>query len=139
MGKAKASPARACEPGPVAWTVLVPGWTPPLVNAWSGRHWSARHKLTKATAELLAVYAAIAGVPKVRPGEYAPVRRVEVTAFGWPRGKVPDPDNLLKCLFDGMKRAGLLVDDSSEWLRWSTPVIVRSKTRQTIIRVEDVA
>lgn len=136
---AKAKRAKTARPARAGgkWTLTVPNWTPPSKNEWVGRHWRAKARATRSAADLLVAYAAAAGVPRVRPG-YAPRRRVTVLVYGWPKGRVPDSHNLLLNLFDGLKRAGLIVDDADQWVEYDAPVIVRSPTRETVVTLEDL-
>jgi hypothetical protein len=87
---------------------------------------------------MVATYAAMAGVKKVG-GDYRPVRHLEIRLKV--KANNPDPDNLLKNLLDGMKRAQLIVDDSPKWCEWERPIISRVESKDaeaTELRISDV-
>lgn len=87
---------------------------------------------------MVATYAAMVGVKKVG-GDYRPVRHLEIRLKV--KANNPDPDNLLKNLLDGLKRAQLIVDDSWEWCEWQRPIISRVETKgdeATELRISDV-
>lgn len=102
------------------WTIKIPNWTPPSMNKARGRHWSKSHKNTTDAAEYLTAYAMKADVPKVTD-DYRPRRFVAVDVTKC--HPMPDPDNLMKALLDGLKRARLIVDDSDEWCHWEPPTM----------------
>lgn len=105
-----------------------------------GRHFRTAHKLKRAAADILVIYAATFGVRLVRE-DYLPRRRVTITVRGWNSGSLPDPTNLSKLVLDGMKRALLIVDDSAEWLEHPTPTVERAtkgETPVTLIAIEDI-
>lgn len=100
------------------WTFKIPNWVPPSLNKGRGRNFRAGHKAINEVAEHFIAYNAGVNCPKVTD-DYRPVRRVSVSVVKV--GKLPDPDNLLKYLLDGLKRAGLIVDDSAKWCKWERP------------------
>ncbi len=117
-----------------AFFIVIPDYTLPMVNEWRGRHWSKRSRAKAVAADILKVYAHLAGVP-----DAAGKRRVGITLHGWPSGTLPDPDAFLKDALDALKTAKLIVDDSQKWVEWTMPVIVRSKGRRTEIALEDLS
>jgi hypothetical protein len=121
------------------WTIEIPNWCPPSKNKGRGRHWSRDAKLTREVVEYLTAYNARAGVPKVRP-DYRPVRSVALIVRK--NGSLPDPDNLLKHFLDGLKGAGMIVDDSEKWCHWKRPIVMNPSKidprRFTLVVIEDV-
>ena len=123
---------------PREWSIRIPNWSPPSENVVLGWHWRKKEALKKEVAEFMAIYAALANVPKVTD-DYRPVRYVHMLAI-YPRqsGRLPDPENLYKITHDAMKRAWLIVDDSQEWLKTDRPTLQRGESRETIITIRDV-
>lgn len=121
------------------WTIEIPNWCPPSVNKGRGRHWSRSDRNTREVVEYLTAFNARAGVPKVRP-DYRPVRSVALIVRK--SGPLPDPDNLLKHWLDGLKGAGLIVDDSAKWCHWNRPLVSNpTKTDPrcfSLVVIEDV-
>ena len=62
-----------------------------------------------------------------------------VTCWVEDRGRLPDPQNLTESLCDALVNLGLLLDDSADHHRVTTPYLTRAKARRTVIRVEDTA
>lgn len=118
---------------PIRWTIVIPNWVPS--SGGTSRHWWYRYKSTLAIAETLAVYRFHSGLPPITE-ENRVKRHVWIRCEG--PGRLPDPDNVLKSLLDGMKQALYIVDDSPKWLRCEMPIMERSERRQTIITVEDM-
>ncbi len=115
------------------WTIEIPGWIPPSVNRLIGQHWG------KATRHKRVAYAAIdamafrAGVPLAQGR-----RRVSVTVTVNGRGRLPDGDNMLKCLLDGLVKCGALRDDGPAWMQLGEVTVQRGETRGTVITLEDI-
>ncbi len=109
------------------WSVNIPGWTPPSLNTILGKHWSIRTRIKRACEDMVAIY--VRDVPKVTEA-YQPRRRLLVTVRWVRKGKLPDPDNLLKVLLDSVKKCGRIVDDSVEFLECPMPVVVRCEKGQ---------
>lgn len=132
------SPGASSTEPPATWTVVIDRWRPPSLNKGRGRHWGTSYRSSVAVSEVVGGYAMKAGVRRVHD-DYRPVRRVEVRL--WVRANNPDPDNLLKHLLDGMKRARLIVDDSWQWCRWEQPIVSRAESKadeRTEIRITDL-
>ena len=118
--------------GAVIHTIDIPSWNPVPINKWRGRHWGVRHKLQRGQAAIIGVYALQQGVPKATGR-----RKVRLTVYK--PGKAPDADAYDKSLLDALVTCGLLVDDSQEWIEGRMEVVViKSKQRRTLIRLEDV-
>lgn len=125
-------------PAPTAWLIAIPNYNPPKVNDWRGWHWTKRAAPKAELADLLKVYALAANVPPADRFGREHKRKIGLTVYGWPRGRLPDPDAFLKDLLDALKTAGLLVDDSQEFCSFTQPVVVRSKVRRTEVTIEEV-
>ena len=116
-----------------AWTMVIPGWAPANDNALVYRHWAKARARKRRDAEVLASAAVIFGVPKATTR-----RRLTLTIRG-PFGRFPDDTAPLKSLWDGLVKAGLLVDDSREWLEFVwPPTFERAKERETVLVLEDL-
>ena len=118
--------------------ILIERFVPITLNRSVGRHWSKLAKIKRQTADLITVSAA--NVRKVSD-QYRPVRRLAFEVRCARVGRLPDPDNVLKAMLDALKTARIIVDDSSAWVVWSMPTIVRAKKGEvpcTVITIEDV-
>lgn len=112
------------------YTLDIPGWRPALLNELLGHPLKA-HRLKKRDAEQLWKARLAYGVPVAETP-----RRVSFTITDRFRGGLPDPDAPLKSLLDGLKRSGLIRDDSAAWCRWDAPVFNRG-SKGTVIVLED--
>ena len=112
--------------------VTVPGWRPATINALTkrGNHFSAS-RLKEWDRIAVAVSSIL--IPKA-------IRRrrvsVEVTMAG--RMKPVDPDAIWKSLLDALVAAGLLVDDSANWVELGPFTQVRGAMKATRITLEDM-
>jgi hypothetical protein len=123
------------EPRPV--TFFVPKWCPPSLNPFIGVHWRKLDQLKRQLADLLGVYAMLAGVRRVDHA-FRPVRHVRLHVIGWKGLTLPDPDNVLKLFLDSARRCGLIVDDKDEWCKWEPPVLVRGAPDLTTVTLTDL-
>lgn len=119
------------------WTFKIPNWVPPSLNKGRGRKFHAAEKCLNEVVEFLTAYNVNVCCPKVTE-EYRPMRSVRLVVRT--QNTAPDPDNLLKYLLDGMKRASLIVDDSAAWLKWETPDVARALNEKprTEIHIADL-
>lgn len=111
----------------------IPGWRPALKNELKkGGHWGFA-RLKKRDRVTVAEAALIHRIPKaIRKRRLS----VEVTLAG--RMREVDPDAIDWSLRDALVAAGLLVDDSPQWLEPGTFVQIRGATKATRIILEDV-
>lgn len=116
-----------------AYFVVIPGYRLPLLNELLRSHPIRRARLKREAAELVWGYALVAGVPRATGR-----RRVSLWVVA-PWRRLPDPDSADKALLDALVSAGLLVDDSAEWVERTEPVFVRGKRVETTITLEDLA
>ncbi len=115
------------------WTIEIPGWIPYSTNRMIRAHWGKATKYKRAAYAAIDAMAFNAGVPQAR-GK----RRVSVTVTVSGRGRLPDADNMLKCLLDGLTYCGVLVDDSAKWCELGEVRVERGATRGTVIVLEDL-
>lgn len=118
----------------VAYVIEIPDFLPATVNDLLRMHWAPRNRLLKEEAQLVALYARLAGVPP------ASCRRRVTIAFRAPggrRAKVGDPEARFKGLLDALVKCGCLVDDSDEFLDLMPRVRERGAVR-TLIVLEDL-
>lgn len=116
------------------YQIVIPHYTPPLLNQLLGAHWSKGAKLKQECANLVNVYARFCRVPQA-----VGKRRVSLAFVGWPRGRLPDPDAFWKATLDALVVCGMLRDDSQKWCeQGGTPTITRGHKRESIITLEDI-
>lgn len=152
---------------PQRYQIEIPDWVPTSLNAMAG-HWSRRHKAKRADRDRVARECDLARVPRVaippsilrqmRRNGLDPVvleaprpirRRLEVLVYLGERrdpegrfrkgGQLLDPDNLNKSLRDALVEAGVLVDDSPDWLDGVEPRVLPDdgKGPRTVLIIED--
>jgi hypothetical protein len=117
-------------PGP--WVVELIGWIPPSTNSLVGVHWTKRRSIKRVAAARVAAACKAAGVVRA-----AGRRRVEVVVTVDNASHKPDPDNLPKALFDGLRDCGAIVDDSAEWLDAAMPLVAVGKAAGTVVTISD--
>jgi hypothetical protein len=64
-------------------------------------------------------------------------RRLRLTIRGR-FGAFPDDTAPLKSLWDALKRSGLILDDSREWLEFVWPPTYERGGKETVIELEDL-
>lgn len=128
-----------------SWTIRIDKWCPISENEYrKNRHWIYANKKAKEATDMIGGYANLARVPRIErdePEGYRPKRRIGlVVNLGGRRGRLPDPDNLLKPLLDSLRKLDLIYDDSAKWCEAKMPVITNDKTRpfETTITIEDI-
>ena len=114
------------------YEIEIPDWHPAFINAYLRMTPMARHSSKKKAAKMLGDWKFICRVPDAVVPRY-----VTVEFYGWPSGRLPDPDNVWKELRDAMKIAHLIVDDAPEWATFSDPLFVRSERKATVITLVD--
>ncbi len=113
--------------------IEIPGWIPYSTNRMIRAHWGKATKYKRAAYAAIDAMAFNAGVPQAR-GK----RRVSVTVTVSGRGRMPDGDNMLKCLLDGLVKCGALRDDGPAWCELGTIRVERGERRGTVIVLEDL-
>ncbi len=115
------------------YTIIIPDFTPCLLNKLLGSNRFKAARLKRDDAQMIGFYALKANVPRAT-GK----RRVEIEVTVAGPGRTIDPDGVLKSLLDALVTAGMLVDDSSKWCEWETPIILRGTARETKLILEDL-
>jgi hypothetical protein len=110
----------------------LPGWTPAPLNSLIGCHWGTRSRRKRADREVVALEALAQGIPRATGR-----RRVSLVVTGWPTGRLPDADGLLKSTLDALVHAGLLVDDAPAWCELGAVEVCRGPRGTTIV-LEDL-
>jgi len=113
-------------------TLTIPDFIPQNLNRLLRTHWAKRNRAIRADADLVAVLAMQAGIPKAR-GK----RRLSL-AVTTNTNVAPDADNLLKAMLDALVKARLLIDDSPRWVELAGISVSRADRRETRITLEDV-
>ena len=140
------------------YRVTISDWLPCSTNKTIGVRWQVKNRLKEADSRRIQAEFDYAGVPPVRitkfqrklrktlamalkqPDDPTPIRRrvqLEVT-FG--KGvRQRDPDNFVKGLLDGLKRACMLYDDSLTWCEMVLPPLyAKGERTETTIILTDI-
>ncbi len=89
--------------------------TPTSLNAWSRKHWSARHRAVQEMTDNLRILALAHGLPTIAKAE---VR----IAYYFTTSRRRDPDNYAgKFILDGLRKAGIIRDDNAGLIRLPQP------------------
>jgi Holliday junction resolvase RusA-like endonuclease len=114
---------------PGMWAVQIARWKPISLNVLMAMHWRTRNRHKQGDYAL--IKAMCAGVKKavvtrkpshgskkgaIIDGESGPVRKVDIVITLGKGHKRMDKDNVWKVALDGLKAAGVIVDDSEKWL-----------------------
>lgn len=99
------------------YRIFIPDWHPSSTNKLLENRWSAARK-KKVDAKMIWVYCS--RIPKATQRRF-----LSVALLINGKGRSPDPDNITKSLFDGLKQCGMIIDDSEKWLEWERPKIIR--------------
>jgi Holliday junction resolvase RusA-like endonuclease len=105
-----------------------------LLNQLLHAHPMRAARLKRIDRDLVTAYARLGTIP---PADGP--RRVSLHLYGWPRGRLPDPDAPLKSLLDALVHARLLVDDGAAWCVLGGVRFERAPERRTVITLEDLA
>ena len=113
------------------WTIRLPYATPPL--SLNGRqHWATKARITR---ELIHAVTVGSWQQKMMPCESIHVELIYV-----PRDRrARDRDNLvatLKPCIDALVRAGLVPDDTPEFVSWAPPIIAPPDSKDPHLRLE---
>jgi hypothetical protein len=111
----------------------VPRWHPQPLNKLLGCHWGTRAKLKRADADMIAIYAMQAGVPRATGR-----RRVVLRLTLGPGQQAADPDAYWKSLLDALARAGLLVDDNRQGVELGGVVFDRGVEQAMTVILENL-
>jgi crossover junction endodeoxyribonuclease RusA len=106
---------------------LAPG-VPPSINKTKGIHWAASRRLLTPWRDLAR---AVAHNAIVKRGGRAKFRQVPISVqvtLPFRQGARRDPHNytgtVVKAIVDGLKNAGLVPDDTADWVTVLDPIIV---------------
>jgi hypothetical protein len=116
---------------PGRWVIEIPGWRPTFDNELKAVPMAA-HRLKKRDVSILGHVAMALGVPSAIGRRR--VRLMIRNRFG----AFPDDTAPLKSLWDALKRNGLLIDDSREWLEFVWPPTYERGPKMTVIELEDI-
>lgn len=116
---------------PQTWTITIPDYLPPSLNELMHCHWRTKHKLKKECLEFVAHYGRHV-LPAVGK------RRVLLTYLRTVCHKEMDPDNAKKAILDALVKAGILGNDTEEWVECPDPVQSRSSRNETTIVIEEL-
>lgn len=113
-----------------SWTIRLPYTTPPLTL--NGRmHWATKARITRE------VRGYVAGMAIYRKPNQQPIH---VTLVYVPRdSRRRDRDNLvatLKPCIDGLVDAGIVPDDTPDFVSWEPPVIAEPDPKDPHLRLE---
>ena len=110
--------------------------TPTPLNRLLTMHWAARQRVKGRFNR--AVFAAVkkSGIPKDFQDIPKKIHCDAEIYVGSSRGRLPDPDAVMKHLWDSLKDNGVIYDDSQKWFSWSQPVIKRdTKNPRTVLDI----
>ena len=107
------------------YKIVIPD-TPVSINRLLKMHWAARGRIKNRFRAAVFLGVAQSDIPN---DIQTPPRKVhiDVTIYLGGRGKLPDPDNMTKHLFDLLQESGVIHDDHQNWLSWTPPKIERDK------------
>lgn len=110
--------------------IIITNWHPAPLNKMSG-HWATRHRLKRADREIIAN--SFIGQPKAKSKR---LLRLTIVLGKGQRGC--DPDAYFKSLCDALVHAGMLSDDSRQYVELA-PVQYERGEMASIIELEDIA
>jgi len=116
-----------------AYQIEIPFLPDRALSPNSRVHWSVKGEAVRVLREAAFYLAIAAGIPKMKRAE------IEIT-YRCPTSRRRDPDNWLimaKPAIDGLVDAGVLLDDSSEYVCFK-PVLFEKGKAATIIRIKEL-
>jgi Holliday junction resolvase RusA-like endonuclease len=116
-----------------AWTVEIPGWTPPSLNRLLYKHWSLTRRLKRKAMDTVHLACRVAEVPPAT-GK----RRVSITVTTPNRAHFMDVDNIPKTVLDGLRQAGAILDDKAEFCALGLVQALKGREKGTVIILEDL-
>lgn len=123
------------------YRVDIPQFKPMALNEFRGAGKGGRFIEQSGKQEMIKLVNAYAQhVPRVTDS-YRPIRRVRLTVFYGKGQRKHDKDAFDKVAKDAIKRAGLIVDDSTAWLDWEVALERDNAVPAHAVRLElwDVA
>lgn len=118
---------------PQQQVLTLEGFLPHSVNQLVGGHWGQGAQAKGADMLRIRLECVAQGIERARGR-----RRLSVV-FVQRMGRLADPDNRLKILLDGLVAAGVLIDDSQEWLQLGTVEVIRGPGKSTRCILEDIS
>jgi hypothetical protein len=115
------------------YAIEIPRWSPHRDNQLVGRSGWVVSRRKRADYDMVATYAAIAGVPRAKGPRS--VRWIVTRANN---GGKPDPTAFDKSLLDALVRCGMLVGDRQGDYVKLEPEFIRGKEAATLIILEDL-
>jgi hypothetical protein len=112
--------------------LTIPDFTPASLNALTRGKLRDRMRLSRGDRDLVAFYARQAGIPAA-----SGPRRVSVLVT-MTRGRLVDPDNVLKSALDSLVACGLLLDDDAARCELGSVRVTRGERRETTFTLEDL-
>lgn len=116
---------------PTIWTLDIPGWHPTPLNKLLGHRMKAS-RLKAHDREIVGKAVLAYAVPAADEK-----RSVEMTLIYAAGERAVDPDASWKSLFDALVAAGALKNDSSAWVTYREPIILRGPIKRTIITIQE--
>ena len=110
----------------------IPKWHPTRLNQLLG-HWSKPHKRKKADRLIVWQSSLASKIPKATGKRRL---TLHIILKKWQRGA--DPDGYFKSLNDALVHAGLLKNDSKEWVELSPVIYSRGENWGSRIILEDL-
>ena len=112
-------------------TLRLPGWHPTRANVLLRVHWAKRSRLLGQDQQTVGILGRQQGILKAE-GK----RRVSLIIQH--ARTAPDPDALLKSLFDALVKCGYLIDDKGQWCEIGSITFEKAKAKGMVITLEDL-
>lgn len=119
---------------------LTLNFVPLSVNKLLAMHHMKAHKAKSVDMQAISLEVKSQNIPKATGKRKLKVTCIKNRLKDGKRkgGRLGDPDNVQKVILDGLVKAGVLVDDSAQWLQLEQPVMVAGDCEKTIIEIEDI-